>query len=139
VDQPDEVDQAVPVDPVVRVVAVVPAARVDLAPQRVPVAAVVRVDPVALAARAHQAARVVRAVPVAPAAVAAVAGAGSTAPVGAAMRPVLSASLEAGLRVGASPSAPSAKNSTTWRRRPSVAFGCHAAAARASGCRAVRP
>jgi len=84
--------------------------------------------------------RVVPAVPggrVVPAVAAVAVVAGSTAPVAAGTRQVPSASRVVVLRVDASPSAPSAKNSTTWKRPPSVVFGCPAAAVRPCACRAV--
>lgn len=117
------VDRVVPVVPVVGEVS--------------PVAVVVdRVDPAEL---------VVLEVPVVPAvlgvlgdrAVLAAAVALAVARVVVATPRVHSASPVVARRAGASPSAPSAKNSTTWKHRPSVAFGCREVVARPFGCRAV--
>jgi len=115
----------------------VPAARV------VPAAASVGVVPAALVAPVDQVDQVdpeARAVPEAlevPAAVAAVAGVDSGGPVAAATRRVRSASPEDGLRADASPSAPSARNSTTWKPPRSVACDCPGERGRPFGCHAV--
>jgi hypothetical protein len=57
---------------------------------------------------------------------------------GVAVRPVPSVVQAADLPVVASPSAPSVRNSTTCRPRPSVACGCRAAKDRSSGFRVGR-
>ena len=126
----DQEVRAVVVAPVARVV--VPAVPV-VASEVVPEAkVVVPVDPEDPEAPVDP---VVPEDPVVPVAVAVV----SVEPVGVAMPPVRSASPVVAPRAGASPSAPSVKSSTTWRPRPSVAFGYPAVRARLSGCRAELP
>ena len=110
---------AVPAVPAAASVGVVPAALVDPAAPAVPEA------PEAPEARE------------APEAVAAVAGVDSGGPVAAATRRVRSASPEDGLRADASPSAPSARNSTTWKPPRSVACDCPGEPGRPFGCHAV--
>ena len=126
------VDRLVPVH--VRVV--VPVDRVDLVG---PPAAAVEV-PAVLVAPAVPVVPVVREVPVDLAAVRVVredAEASATAPVAAAIPQAHSVSPGGAPREAVSPSAPSAKSSTTWKRRRSVAFGCRVEAVRPCDCRAV--
>ena len=141
-------DLEVPVgDPVVRVV---PVARADVRVRRLVVLAdlvvpvvvsvvvvladrVGREAPVGLEVREALAGLEVRVVREAAAVVAVASG----ARVVAAMRPVRSASPVGVLRADASPSAPSARNSTTWKHPRSVACGCREERARPSGCHAV--
>jgi hypothetical protein len=129
----DLVDPVLPVAQLVpvHVPVVVPVDRVD--PVDSPAVVVeVRADPaadpvVALAVRVGPAGQVGPAVRV-------VAGASATAPVAAATPQVRSASPVVVPHVAASPSAPSVKSSTTWKRLRSAAFGCRAAVGRPCGC-----
>jgi hypothetical protein len=136
------VEQVDPEAPVVRARAQVhvlvlarvdPEARVDSPEAAVvdPEARVVRVAPVVRGAREVRVAPVVRGARV----VREDAVASGVVPVAAATPPVRSVSPVVAPRAGVSPSAPSAKSSTTWRPRPSVASGCLVVVGRPCGCR----
>ena len=130
------------VDPADRVALAAPAvpAVVDPADPGVRPAVDARTSEVAVVDPADRVAPVVPAVPVDPAVRPVVLAADAVAlvePVGVATLPVRSASPVVVPRAVASPSARSVKSSTTWRPRPSVAFGSLVVPARPFGCHAA--